>query len=719
MMSSMAVDRVRRGSNALWMATAVFALAGPVLTLVGWRDMIVADGLANVASGLAGAAYATIGALIVRRTGNLIGWLLEGIGLGLALLSTTGAYAVVGLATFPPSLLAPGIVGAFATGVFVPTAVSMAFLLFFFPSGTLPSRQWRPIVAIGVVATALTAVGVVVNPVRLNLPAPGGGFHVPNPLGIGSFAGPISTVLVGTTWAIVLSIGAAFGAIVVRFRTGGRELREQIKWVAFVAALALLAQVVAAIGLVACGCDSSPVATVAFTTVVFLVFLGMPAALAIAILKYRLYDIDVVINRAVVYTLLAAAFTLVYVGIVVGIGSVVGSRRNPLLTIIAAVAIALLFQPLRERARRLANRLVYGDRATPYQVLSDFAERMGGTYGLDDVAERMASILAQGTGATRVDVWLRVGAELRPAAVWPAGAEPRAPVRLGPRGELPAFESVTRAVSVRHDEEVLGALSLEKPRNEPLTPTEDTLLQDLASQAGLVLRNVRLTAELRATIDELRASRRRLVGAQNAERRKIERNLHDGAQQQLVALGVKLGLLGRFAADPDRVQQVAGQLQDGLRAALDDLRDLARGIYPPLLADKGLAVALEAQARKAAVGTTVESNGVGRYPEEVESAVYFCALEAMQNVAKYAEASSTVVRLAETEGDLVFEIEDDGRGFNPDETGYGTGLQGMADRLDAIGATLEVASEPARGTLVRGRIRLPGNQVAEASGRSE
>jgi signal transduction histidine kinase len=414
-----------------------------------------------------------------------------------------------------------------------------------------------------------------------------------------------------------------------------------------------------------------------------------------------------VINRAVVYTLLAAAFTLVYVGIVVGIGSVVGSRRNPLLTIIAAVAIALLFQPLRERARRLANRLVYGDRATPYQVLSDFAERMGGTYGLDDVAERMASILAQGTGATRVDVWLRVG------------AEPRAPVRLGPRGELPAFESVTRAVSVRHDEEVLGALSLEKPRNEPLTPTEDTLLQDLASQAGLVLRNVRLTAELRATIDELRASRRRLVGAQNAERRKIERNLHDGAQQQLVALGVKLGLLGRFAADPDRVQQVAGQLQDGLRAALDDLRDLARGIYPPLLADKGLAVALEAQARKAAVGTTVESNGVGRYPEEVESAVYFCALEAMQNVAKYAEASSTVVRLAETEGDLVFEIEDDGRGFNPDETGYGTGLQGMADRLDAIGATLEVASEPARGTLVRGRIRLPGNQVAEASGRSE
>src|SRR5439155_10091694 len=131
-----------------------------------------------------------------------------------------------------------------------------------------------------------------------------------------------------------------------------------------------------------------------------------------------------------------------------------------------------------------------------------------------------------------------------------------------------AFDSVTRAVSVRHDEEVLGALSLEKPRNEPLTPTEDTLLQDLASQAGLVLRNVRLTAELRATIDELRASRRRLVGAQNAERRKIERNLHDGAQQQLIALKVQLGLLGRFAADEDRVERMAHQLQDALQGAL-------------------------------------------------------------------------------------------------------------------------------------------------------
>ena len=430
----------------------------------------------------------------------------------------------------------------------------------------------------------------------------------------------------------------------------------------------------------------------------------MPAAITIAILKYRLYDIDVIINRAVVYGLLAAAFTGVYVLVVVGIGSLIGyGVGDPLLTTIAVVAIALLFQPLRRRAQRLANRLVYGDRATPYQVLSEFADKMAGTYGLDDVLQRMASILAQGTGATRVDVWLRVGGELRPVAAWPVDATERGPIALAGDDQLPTFDD-TRAVAVRHGDELFGALTLEKPRNEPLTPTEDKLLQDLASQAGLVLRNVRLTAELQANVDDLRASRRRLVEAQDEERRKIERNLHDGAQQQLVALTVQLGLLERLADDPERVRQMATQLQGGLRDALDDLRDLARGIYPPLLADKGLAVALEAQGRKAAVPTTIEPDGVGRYPREVEAAVYFCALEAMQNIAKYAHARSATVRLAERDGRLVFEIEDDGLGFDADATTYGTGVQGMADRLDAIGGTLDIRSAPGEGTVVRGEV---------------
>ena len=251
---------------------------------------------------------------------------------------------------------------------------------------------------------------------------------------------------------------------------------------------------------------------------------------------------------------------------------------------------------------------------------------------------------------------------------------------------------------------MLGALAIQKSRNEPLSMTEEKLLTDLASQAGLVLRNVRLPAELRATIQELWASRRRLVGAQDAERRKIERNLHDGAQQQLVALKVQLGLLGRVAADPDQVGRVAHQLQDALQGALDDLRDLARGIYPPLLADQGLVAALQAQARKASVPTVVRSDGVGRYPQDTEAAVYFCVLEALTNVAKYSGATKAEVRLEQTNGELRLDVTDDGSGFDTVEMTYGTGLQGMADRLDAIGGTLSVASTPGEGTTVEGRI---------------
>ena len=697
--------RAERLSTVLWGVTVAFGIAGAVLTLVVWRSLDPRDGFPNLFSGLSGVFYATLGAVIVRRARNPIGWILQGIALGLVLLSLAGAYSVAGLVWRPGSVPGAVAAGGFAEWVFGPTLTALGFLLFLFPTGRLPSPRWRPVLVVGLVAAGITMIGFIVNPVTYGVPAPGGvSFRIANPGGIQALGDAVSAVLVVSVLTVVAVAAAAFGSLIVRYRSAGRDERQQIKWLAFAAAVALVSQAVAFGSLIACGCDNSPVANVAFIGTEVVAFVGIPAAITIAILKYRLYDIDVIINRAVVYGLLAAAFTGVYILVVVGIGSLVGyGVGDPLLTTIAVVAIALLFQPLRRRAQRLANRLVYGDRATPYQVLSEFADKMAGTYGLDDVLQRMASILAQGTGATRVDVWLRVGGELRPVAVWPADAAERGTIALAGDDELPTFDD-TRAVGVRHGDELFGALTLEKPRNEPLTPTEDKLLQDLASQAGLVLRNVRLTAELQANVDDLRASRRRLVEAQDEERRKIERNLHDGAQQQLVALTVQLGLLERLAEDPERVRQMATQLQGGLRDALDDLRDLARGIYPPLLADKGLAVAIEAQGRKAAVPTTIEPDGVGRYPREVEAAVYFCALEAMQNVAKYADARSATVRLAERDGRLVFEIEDDGRGFDADATTYGTGVQGMADRLDAIGGTLDIRSAPGEGTLVRGEI---------------
>jgi signal transduction histidine kinase len=258
----------------------------------------------------------------------------------------------------------------------------------------------------------------------------------------------------------------------------------------------------------------------------------------------------------------------------------------------------------------------------------------------------------------------------------------------------------SRVVSVLHQGELLGALSLQKTPGDPVTPIEEKLLADVASQAGLVLRNVSL-------IEELRASRQRLVMAQDEERRKIERNIHDGAQQQIVALAIKLRTANQLTAlHPERSQALHVELEGEVTEALENLRDLARGIYPPLLADQGLVSALRSQARKSPVPVTVDGEGIGRFPQGAESAVYFCTLEALQNVAKYAQASMASVELSDGGGWLTFAVRDDGVGFDPVAKGYGTGIQGMADRLAALGGDLRVTSSVGDGTRIEGRVPI-------------
>jgi len=419
-----------------------------------------------------------------------------------------------------------------------------------------------------------------------------------------------------------------------------------------------------------------------------------------------------VIRKTVVFGALAAFITLVYVGVVVGIGTLVGRGGEPNvgLSIAATAIVAVAFQPVRERVQRFANRLVYGKRATPYEVLTRFSERVAGTYATEDVLPRTARVIAEGTGAARVDVWLRVAEELRPAATWPEDAEPRDPVALV-ADRLPAL-GAGRATAVRLGEELLGAITVDKPVNEPFRPAEEELLEDLAGQAGLVLSNVRLTAELEANLEriaaqaaELRASRQRIVVAQDAERRRLERNIHDGAQQHLVALAVKVRLakqvLGR---DRPKARSMLLELQEAVGEALDTLTSLALGIYPPLLEEQGIGPALAAQYTRSGLPVHLSTRAARRYPIEIEAAVYFCVLEALQNAAKYASASRIDVRLVEREGDLAFEVADDGVGFEASANGNGTGLEGMRDRLAVFGGDAEVESAPGRGTTVRGRV---------------
>ena len=439
------------------------------------------------------------------------------------------------------------------------------------------------------------------------------------------------------------------------------------------------------------------------------VFSIIPIALFIGILRYRLWDIDKVISRTLVYSVLAGFVSAVYVGVVVGIGSLFGDAQteNLGLSIVATGVIAVAFQPVKDRVQRFANRLVYGKRATPYEVLSEFSERMAETPATDVLLARMARILAEGTAARRADVWLKVGHELRPASSWPSDVDAPEPLEItGP--EIPWIPGVTTAVAVRHQGELFGALSVTKPQNESLTPTEEKLLADLGRQAGLVLRNVQLTADLLARLAELRASRQRLIAAQDETRRRLERNLHDGAQQQLVSLKVQLSLAEGMVEDLGEPGQplleMLGSLKAQMGEALENLRDLARGIYPPLLAAEGLPSALASQARKAAVPVDVQARDIGRYEQDAEAAVYFCVLEALQNIAKYAEATSVIIRLHEEDGLLHFEVKDDGRGFDPACTEKGAGSHNMVDRLEALDGHLEIHSSPGEGTSVRGRI---------------
>ena len=511
-----------------------------------------------------------------------------------------------------------------------------------------------------------------------------------------SLNGPVLTV--AALGAIGASLASA-AALLVRFRRARGEERQQIRWVAFAVAIAaflFVALFVTGIGLGPN--ESRPLNDISFFLFFLTIGLGIPLAAGVAILKYRLWDLDIVLKKAAVaavLVILIVVAALVLLGIVGGI--VVGPLSdNPAAMLLAGLAIGLLFWPLRRVARLIADRLVYGRRATPYEVLTEFSERLAETYSTQDVLLRMANVLHAATGAATATVWLRIGSELRPAAWWPADAEAPPALRAS-AGSLPELPG-DLAVEVRDQAELLGALVVAMPANDPLDRSRERVVQDLAGQAGLVLRNVRL-------IEELRASRQRLVKAQDDGRRAIERNIHDGAQQQLVALAVKLRLADAMVdKDTVKAHDLLGQIQQETSRALQDLRDLARGIYPPLLADKGLAAAVEAQARKSPVPIAVEADSIGRFPQEIEAAVYFCVLEGLQNALKHANSTRTTVRLAATDGHLTFQIADDGRGFDTGAAAYGTGLQGMADRLDAIGGTLEVTSAPGQGTTVTGRL---------------
>jgi signal transduction histidine kinase len=694
-------SRHRLLARAILGATILMVIAGLVLSII---EPLPFDLLLVVFFLFPAVGYV----LAIRRPENSVGWVMLGVGVALGLSSLMGAYASYAIhgGVGGPDLGA--IVEALDQPSWIPiVAVPVTFLLLLFPDGHLPSRRWRWFAwAIGI-SMAIAFVGILLGPGPMTeSPFP----RLQNPLGVESLRSILSAATISIVMFPIGVIGSLL-SLVLRYRRSEGIERLQLRWL--VTAAGTVA-VLYALALVlsfntSWGTSDTPGWLEVFQAVAVLSFGLIPIAIGISVLRYRLFEIDVVINRALLFGAMAVFISAVYVAIVVGVGAIVGSKASPVLSAAAAAIVALAFQPARRRAQRFADRLVYGERATPYEVLSEFSERLGNAYANDELLPRMSRALAEGTGALRADVWVRIGDELRAEAVWPQDAERPEPLDASAHAEG-TVSSTAMLEPVRHQGELLGALSINKKPGDSITPNEEMLVRDLAAQAGLVMRNVALTEQLMGTIEQLRASRQRLVTAQDEGRRRIERNLHDGAQQQIVALTVKLRLLGQLVdRDAEQAKSMAADLQEDANDALEQLRDLARGIYPPLLADRGLVAALEAQARKAPVPTVVRSDGAGRYSQETEAAVYFCVLEALNNVAKYAGASQTEVNLSQTNGELRFSVTDDGTGFDTSQTSYGTGLLGMADRLDAIGGSLEVVSRRGGGTTVEGRIVATGS----------
>lgn len=696
---------IGRSPVCLLVAPVCVALAAASIVVAAAGDGTRPSGLEMVLAALV-VAWAVAGtALGVRRREDRLGPLvLGGAALGGAGVLASALSVHAKLPTGPADLADAGARMALA----LLPAVALHFLLAL-PDGRLGERTRRVPVQIGYGVGLIT--GAYLVAARPGLPR----------------------------WPVLLEavLVALAGASPshARYLSSGGVERRRLQWIGWAVAVAAeLVLVVIALDLLADWPHHFGVIALASTGLV-------PLALVAGTSPRLVARVDRLLTHTVSMAGLTALIVAVYVLVVIGLGRVpAGGERSVLLLSMAAAAVAsLLYLPARDRLSGVANRLVYGEQAAPDEALRTFGSRLTRAIPLDELLLQLAESLRKTMRLASAEVWTGAGGRLertvslphRDLAVIELGAK-EAPVvaRAGVSGGtwlgvwLPQLiaerdAAVVRVAPIAHAGELLGLIVVERrPEAEVFTDDDDRVLIELARQVGLALHNVQLDSalqesldEVRRTNEELKASRTRIVAAGDAERRRLERNLHDGAQQHLVALAVKIRL-AHDAVEDDPADAVAmlDELKGDIQEAVAELRALAHGIFPPLLMAGGLPDALPAAAARAALPTTLIADGVGRYPQDIETAVYFCCLEALQNAGKHAGDGATAqVRVWEEAGMLRFEVADNGVGFDlggaPAE---GHGFVNMGDRLGAIDGTFTVDSSPGAGTRIRGSIPLAG-----------
>ena len=662
-------SRTRAPSLAAWallLLSVSFAVLGWVLVALNGRSI-----WANLTPALAALPFPVVGALIARRhPDNPVGWILCVIGLSEGLSLALAEYAWRALIVRPGSLPLGAEAAWAASWTWMLGAVLLVtFLLLLFPDGRLPSRRWRPVVWLTTSLLAVIAVAIVLDWPHRGPWLLDPGIAPPDVGWVDVLGGTAFTAL------IAVCVPASVASLVVRFRRSTRTERQQIKWFVYAAALTVLLFLARAL------VSGSPWTEILGVPMVLLI----PAATGIAILRYHLYDIDVVINRSLVYGGLTAGVVGLYVGTVTLLAQFF-ERTGWGTSLLAAGVVAVVFQPLRERLQHGVNRLMYGDRDDPYAALSRLGRRLAASIPAGQVLPQVTETVAQALRLPYTAVELP-----RDAGFEPAASFGRAGVDLVHLPLVYQGETVGRLV-----------VGLRAP-GEAFSQADMRLLEDLAREAGAAAHAVRLTSDLQR-------SRERLVVAREEERRRLRRDLHDGLGPALAGMALQLETIrGLLRDDPEAADALLAKLKDETQDGLAGIRRIVYGLRPPALDELGLVAALgEDSARFSLDGlgplVSIEAPAdLLPLPAAVEVAAYRIAREAMTNAARHSGASTCTVRIALNAG-LDLEITDDGRGL-PADFHPGVGVNSMRERAQELGGKFTIGRAAPTGTTVR--VHLP------------
>jgi signal transduction histidine kinase len=563
-------------------------------------------------------------------------------------------------------------------------------LLAIFPSGTYERPFERAIVRLAALSLLLVPVAALVSD---PLPSPkteSPFLPIHNPLAVAALA-PLAPLVAAALEAILLLLLPTIAMVVLRYRRSDPERRRQMRWPLFAVLLTAAMWLVDTIATGA-GWAARELLDWGWTGVMS----WLPVAFAIALFRHRVIDVDIVIRRSLVYGALWLLIAAGYALLAGAAGIAAGSRLPVEMAVLLTIVATLLFQPVRSRLEALADRWVFGERVSGYDLLIRLAASLRETVGVEELLPSLATTIRAGLGLRWVRVRLILPGDM--------GAD-----SIAVEGEPSGLAAAT--IPIVHGGVELGAIEC-GPRaadDGALTPADLELVEGVARQGALAIRNARLAAELQARLEQIREqarlldeSRTRLVQAQGAERRRIERDIHDGAQQGIVSLIARARLARAQLESNPAAETTLVALQADAERVLGDLRELVGGIHPAVLSDRGLVDAIEERAERLPVPVAIDADAAvrrNRYPDEIESAAFFLVSEAVTNALKHASAQRLDIRLGEREGWLSVEVRDDGAGFDA-ATATGSGLRGVADRVEAVRGRFWVDTGEGRGTTV-------------------